>query len=135
MNASKLDPKVMLSTLWIFVMFNYLYCDLFGLMDSAILKQLLEGDLGFVKVTERFLLGASLLMEVPIAMVLLSRILNYRANRWANIIAGSFKTLVMIGSMFLGEGPTEYYLFFGTIEMACTAYIVWYAWNWTEQVA
>ncbi len=33
---------------------------------------------------ENFLLGAAILMEIPIAMVLLSRILNYRTNRWAN---------------------------------------------------
>jgi hypothetical protein len=135
MNKNKIDPKVFLSTLWIFVMFNYLYCDVMGLMDPVILNQLLTGDLGFVKITEGFLLGASILMEIPIAMVLLSRVLNYSANRWANIIAGSLKTVVMIGSMFLGDGPTLYYLFFGTIEMICTAYIVWYAWNWTQEEA
>ncbi|MFC1481706.1 DUF6326 family protein [Candidatus Neomarinimicrobiota bacterium] len=133
MNTNKMDPKVFLSTLWIFVMFNYLYCDVMGLMDPVILNQMLAGDLGFVKITEGFLLGAAVLMEIPIAMVLLSRILNYSANRWANIIAGTIKTVVMIMSMFVGDGPTLYYLFFGTIEMACTAYIVWYAWNWHEQ--
>ncbi len=135
MNISKMDPKEFLSLLWIFVMFNYLYCDVMGLMDPVILNQLMAGDLGFVKVNEVFLLWASILMEVPIAMVLLSRILNYSANRWANIIAGTIKTVVMIMSMFVGDGPTLYYIFFGTIEMICTAYIVWYAWNWHEQAA
>lgn len=74
-------------------------------------------------------------MEIPIAMILLSRILKYRVNRWANIIAGSVKTVVMVSSMFVGDGPTLYYLFCGTIEIACTSFIVWYAWNWTEQAA
>lgn len=127
-----MDIKVKLSTLWIFVMFNYLYCDVLGLMDPELLKQILTGNLGFVEITEEFLLGAAILMEIPIAMVLLSRILNYRANRWANIIAGSIKTIVMIFTMFLGEGPTMYYLFFGVIEIVTTSLIVWYAWKWTD---
>lgn len=61
MNTNKMDPKVLLSTLWIFVMFNYLYCDVFALMDPVLLKQFLTGDMGFVKITEGFLLGAAIL--------------------------------------------------------------------------
>ena len=38
----------------------------------------------------------------------------------------------MIASMFVGSGPTLYYLFFGTIEIVCTSYIVMIAWNWRE---
>jgi len=125
------DPRVVLSTLWIFVMFNYLYCDLMSLMDPAILPQFLTGDVDGLKIDERFLLGAALLMEIPIAMTLLSRILAYRANRIANLIAGSIKTAVMIATMFFGGGPSLYYLFFGSIEIATTAFIVWYAWRWS----
>ena len=69
-------------------------------------------------------------MEIPIAMVLLSLILKHKANRLANIVAGSIKTIVMILTMFIG--PTLYYVFFGTIEIATTIFIVWYAWNWSE---
>ncbi len=67
-----MDMKVKLSTLWIFVMFNYLYCDVLGLMDPVLLNQILTGNLGFVEITEEFLLGGAILMEIPIAMVLLS---------------------------------------------------------------
>ena len=49
---------------------------------------------GSIQLTEGFLLGASILVEIPIAMVLLSQILKYRANRWANIIAGTIMTAV-----------------------------------------
>ena len=123
------DRKVILSTLWIFVMFNYLYCDVMTLMDPEVLNQLITGTVGNIQMTEGFLLAAAVLMEIPIAMVLLSRVLSYKANRWANIIAGTIKTIVMILTMFVGT-PTLYYLFFGTIEIACTAFIVWYAWTW-----
>lgn len=124
--------KAILSTLWIFVTLNYIYCDVFGIMDPSILNRLLTGNLGFVTITPEFLLMASILMEIPMAMVLLSRILNYRTNRWANIIAGTLKTLVQISSLLVDK-PTSYYMFFSIIEIATTSYIVWYAWTWKSQ--
>lgn len=127
----KKDRKAILSLLWIFVTLNYLYCDVMSLMDSNLLNQYLVGNVEGLKITDSFLLGAAILMEIPIIMVLLSRLLRYKANRWANIIAGSIKTIVMIMSMFVGT-PTLYYLFFGTIEIACTSFIIWYAWRWSN---
>ena len=50
-------------------------------MDSTVLKQFMAGSIGELEITEEFLLGASILMEIPIAMVLLSRTLDYRSNR------------------------------------------------------
>ena len=123
------DRKVILSTLWIFVTLNYLYCDVLGLMDSELLKQYLTGTVEGLELDQNFLFAGAILMEIPIAMVLLARILNYRANRWANIIAGFIKTIAMVSTMFVGQ-PTAYYLFFGIIEMATTSFIIWYAWKW-----
>ena len=80
-------------------------------------------------IDQKFLLWAGILMEIPIMMVLLSRILKYRANRWANIIAGTIMSLVQILTVFSGA-PTIYYLFFSAIEVPCTLFIVWYAWWW-----
>jgi len=124
------NKKVILSALWIFATLNYLYCDVLGLMDSVLLNQYLIGEVNGMTVDQNFLLAGAILMEIPIAMVLLSLILKYKANRWTNIIAGSIKTIVMILTMFVG--PTLYYIFFGTIEIATTIFIVWYAWNWSE---
>ncbi len=78
---------------------------------------------------ENILLGAAILMEIPIAMVLLSRILNYKANRWTNIMAGINMTLVQTVTFF-ASAPTKYYLFCGIIEIATTLVIVWLAWKW-----
>ena len=125
------DRKVILSTLWIFVMFNYTYCDILGLMDSSLLKQYLTGVVDGLELTERFLLMGAVLMEIPIAMILLSRILNYQVNRWANIVAASIKTIAMVMTMFVGI-PSLYYMFFGTIEIATTIFIIYYAWTWRK---
>jgi hypothetical protein len=125
MNTTKkttgMDKKVMLSTLWLFATLNYLYCDVVTLMDPV--------KHGSIQLTQGFLLGAAILVEIPMAMVLLSWILKYRANRWANIIAGTIMTAVQTVTLFVAV-PTLYYVFFSAIEIACTALIVWYAWRW-----
>jgi len=93
------DMKVKFQTVWIFVMFNYLYADVLGLHDPAILKELITGQAGSLQITQGFLLGAAILMETAIAMVLLSRVLKYRANRWANIIVGVLQTASVAWSL------------------------------------
>jgi hypothetical protein len=126
------DKKALLSTLWIFAMLNYLYCDVISLMDPEFLKQYMTGNVGGLQITQGFLFGAAVLMEVPTAMVLLSRILGYKANRWANIIAGCIMTVVQCSTLFFGSSPTMYYLFFSILEIGCTAFIVWFAWKWAS---
>ena len=129
------DRKMILSTLWIFLVLNYLYCDVLGFMEPGLLKQIMSGTLeNGVVLSPGFLLGASVLMEISIAMVLLSRILKYGLNRWFNIVAGAIVTLVQIGSLFMGK-PSPSYTFFSIIEISCSAFIVYYAWTWREQSA
>jgi hypothetical protein len=130
------DMKARFSTLWIFAIFNYLYADIVTLMDPVFLKQIMAGQVGSFQITQGFLLGAAILMETAIAMVILSRVLAYRANRWANIIVGVIHTAAVISSVFVGGTmPALYYIFFATIEIVCTSLIVWYAWRWKPATA
>ncbi len=129
MKTNGIDRKALLSTIWIFAVLNYLYCDLLSLMDANALKQYLTGTVGGLRFTEGFLLGAGILMEIPMAMVLLSRVLPTRANRLANMAAGLFMTVVQIATLLIGTS-TMYYWFFSLVEIAATAMIVWFAWTW-----
>ncbi len=126
------NKKGFLSTVWVFVTLNYLYCDLMGLMDSSLLKQYLTGNVDGLIINEEFLVYAGILMEIPIAMVLLSRVLGKNINCWTNIIAGSLKTVVMVVTLFVGS-VTKYYAFFASIEIATTIFIVGYAIKWLGQ--
>ena len=124
------DRKVLLSTLWLFAILNYLYCDIITLMDSNILRQVLSGIVRNIHMTQVFLFGASILMEIPIAMLLLSRILNYKANRWANLIASIIMTVVQFVSLI--GSSTGYYIFFSIIEISCTLFIFLFAFKWSK---
>ncbi len=129
-----LDMNVKLSTLWITASLSYLYCDIISLMDPELLKQYLQGNVNGLAFTPGFLLGAAILISIPILMVLLSRVLNYRANRWANITAGTAMTAVQTLTLFIGW-PAPYYLYLSIIEITCTVLIVGYAWKWREPAA
>jgi hypothetical protein len=119
-----------LSTLWVFVSLNYLYCDVVTLMDATVLRQFLTGHVDGLDLTQTFLLAAAILIEIPIAMVLVSRVVtNHIVNRWANIVAALVMTVVQAATLFTGT-PAGYYAFFSTIEIATTAFIAWYAWRW-----
>jgi len=125
------NMEVMLSTLWAFLLFNYIYCDLFTAFDPRVMKSLVAtGTSGGMEFTQGFLLSFSILMEIPIAMFLLSRILKYSINRWSNIIAGVIMVIVQTYSLF--NPSTGYYLFFSIIEIACLLWIIWSAWKWDE---
>ena len=126
--------KARLSTLWIFATLNYLYCDVVTLMDPKLLKSFLAGNVGGMDVSQVFLLAAGVLVEIPIAMVLLSRVLGDRSNRWTNVVAGAVMTVVQVSSLF-ARTPAPYYVFFSAFEIGTTSAIVWLAWRWSGQGA
>jgi heme A synthase len=124
-----------LSTIWIFLVLNYLYCDIVTLMDPELLPQFLAGRVEGTAMSMGFLLGAAILIEIPIAMVLASRVVEKQeVNRWANIVAGAIMTVVQAATLFMGT-PAPYYVFFSAIEITTTAFIVWYAWRWRTEAA
>jgi hypothetical protein len=128
--GSGADRRALLSLAWIFVTVNYIYCDVIGLMEPAVLREFLDGSIGGIEITRGFLFGASVLMEIPMAMIVLARVLRNRPNRVANIVAGTVMTIVQVISLFVGDPPAPHYLFFSAVEIATTAFVVWYAWTW-----
>ncbi|MBI9108877.1 MAG: hypothetical protein JEZ04_19195 [Spirochaetales bacterium] len=118
------DMKVILSTLWIFVMFNMVFADIIGFLNPGALEEMMA-----LEPMPMFLLVFSVLVEIPIAMIVLSRILQFRINRWVNIVACAITILWVIG----GGNTSGSYLFFATIEVACMLLIIWFAWTWKEK--
>ena len=116
-----------LSWLWVFYMFNTAYIDINTLYYSVFINHHAE-----VHYTQTFLLGAAVLVEIPTAMVILSRMLRYRWNRLTNVVVGVLLTVIQIATLFVGT-PTLAYGFISAILIATSGGIAWYAWNWSEQ--
>jgi hypothetical protein len=128
------DIRERLSLFWIFALLNYLYADVIALWAIIGLRNPAQAP----HLGQWVLMASAVLMEIPIAMIVACRLLPQRANRLANLIAGSLVTLVngfltfvppLIG---LGRPPAlPEYLFFATIETVCTSVIIWQAWTWS----
>ncbi|HEX5183510.1 MAG TPA: DUF6326 family protein [Allosphingosinicella sp.] len=130
------DTKVRLSVLWTFALLNYLYADVVALFD------IVGSGQRFQALPQWALMASAVLMEIPIAMILASRLLPFRANRLANIVFGIMLTVVNGFLTYVpplaGWGSTPAlpeYLFFATIETICTLAIVQQAWTWKTEAA
>jgi hypothetical protein len=127
------DTKERLSLFWTFALLNYLYADVLALFAFV------GSPNSAPQLPQWALLGSAVLMEIPIAMILASRLLSFRANRVANVIAGIIMTLVNGFLTFvlpLTNGNFRdpiypAYAFFATIETVCTVVIIWQAWTWS----
>ena len=93
---AEMDMKTKLSTLWIFTLLNAIFLDIHAFLKPGFLAEVMTGFVGGVQMTQELLLLGAIMVEVPIAMVLLSRVLEYRLNRWANIIAGAAGIVFLI---------------------------------------
>ncbi len=124
-----IDKRTLLSTLWIFVTVNYIFCDVFTLFHAPDLNQFLTGYAGGMELTQGFLLTFAIIMEFAMVMIVLSRVLKYSLNRWFNISGGIVLSLIQAGTLLNGDF-TMHYLFFSLIEMSTTLYIGWLAWSW-----
>jgi uncharacterized membrane protein YhaH (DUF805 family) len=118
------DMGTRLSTLWVVVMFNMVFADILSFIKPGALQELWAGQAG-VQVTPGLLLVFAILLEIPIAMIFVSRILKRGANRWANTVAAVISTGFVVG----GGSMDPHYFFFASVEVACMALIVWSVWS------
>lgn len=129
LTAKKFDTKVLLSTLWIVVMINMLKADILSLYIPGAAEEVAR-TAGETPIPILMLSGA-IMMEISILMIILSRVLKYRTNRWVNIIA----SIITIAFIWGGAASYPHYVFIGTVETICLLLIIWNAWKWAEQKA
>ncbi len=126
------ERKTLLSTLWVFVLLNMIYADILGMLRP--------GYLDFLDQISQQLSGSTVLlfavfMEVAIAMMLLSRVLAYQANRWAHFIALPLTILwVVVPALMpsLGETTPLSYIFFASVEVVTMVFMFGYVWQWPQ---
>lgn len=118
------DKRTLLSTLWIVVMLNLITADVLTLYSPGATDAMAE----FVGGTpiRVVMFGASILIEVGILMVFLSRILKRSVGRPVNISAAILTIIFVIG----GGSAYPHSLLVATVEVVCLLLIIWNAWKW-----
>ncbi len=124
--TGKIDTKVLLSTLWIIVVINMLKADILSLFIPGALEEMVRTSVSTgVSITQLMLIGA-VMGQLGIAMIILSRVLKYGINRWANIVVG----IVTIAYIWGGAASYPHYIFIASIETLCLLLIIGFAWKW-----
>mgnify|MGYP005989061823 CR=1 FL=1 len=126
------NEKVVLSTLWVFVLMNMIYADILNTLKPEYLQEL---EYVGTNISGETVLYFAFLMEVPITMILLSRILNRKCNRILNFIAAPVSILwVIVPSIVMSEGNSpSTYIFFASIETIAMLVIIWYCYRWKKE--
>ncbi|MDO8847671.1 MAG: DUF6326 family protein [Coriobacteriia bacterium] len=118
------DTGTRISTLWIVVMLNMAFADIVGFIQPGALEGV--AGPGGVQITQGLLLVFALLIEIPLAMIFMSRILKRAANRWVNTVAAVITSVFVVGG---GSMELPFYAFFAAVEVACMALIVLFVWR------
>ena len=122
--ATQKEPRALISALWIVVLINILSADIFSFMLGG------AGEAAAV-VTPWIMLAFAVVQELPIAMIVLSRVLKRKTNRILNYIAAGITALYIVA----GGSATPHYIFFALAEVICLIWIVIRAKNWQIETA
>lgn len=116
--------KTKLSTLWIAVMFNMVFADIFSIMIELVRKDTLNipGDVTTIMAI------AAVITNIPILMIYFSRTLSHKANRITNIAAAVFTMVYIVAG---GDGA-PHYLIIAAIEIFLLLTIIIHAWKWND---
>jgi hypothetical protein len=124
--TKKIDTKVLLSTLWIMVMINILKADILSLFIPGSAEEVARTAASTGASIPQLMLVGAIIGQFAIAMIVLSRVLKYRINRWVNIVLG----IVIIAYIWGGMASYPHYIFIASVETLCLLLIIWFAWTW-----
>lgn len=122
---NKIKPQTLLSTLWVFILLNMVFRDIHQLGKMGYIEELMSGVVNGVELSDNLMIIGGILAEIPILMVLLSRILHNNANRWTNISAGII-TLAVFATMIPAADMDD--MFHMIIEVAAIIWIFRISW-------
>ena len=124
------DVKLVISALWIAMLFVFAYVDIFGFYRADVLDAALDGKVATTAFTvnQIFLTLTLVYILLPTLMVVLSLLLKPRVNRIINIVASLLYVLSIIVSC-IGEQWT-YYILGSIIEATLLVAIARAAWKW-----
>ncbi|MDW3652705.1 MAG: DUF6326 family protein [Bacteroidia bacterium] len=121
MYNKKLKPQSLLSSLWIFVLFNMILRDLHEFPTEGYIEEMMG-----LHLSEESMLFFAFIVEIPILMVILPRILTDKANKWMNLIAVILSSLGILYT--LPGGHLDEY-FFAAMNLGAFFLIIRTAWR------
>lgn len=124
-----INVKLIISSLWVAVMFCYVYGDYIQIYVPGILADAMEVTAAKEGIEIEFF-AVALLMSIPSLMIFFTLVLKPNINRWLNIIIPVLYIILLVAVNL--ETTWIYYLYLTVIEILLSITTVWYAWNWPK---
>jgi len=120
-----IKTKITLVLLWVAVLFNMLFADVFSVMVEFVKGGVIDipGDV------ETLMAIAGILTNIPILMLVLSWVLSYKTNRIVNIVASVLTIIYVVG----GYAPLLHYYIIASIEVILLLVIIFTAQKWKNR--
>lgn len=115
------DRRGVLSSLWVFVLFNMLFRDIHEFARPGAIEEFMAMD-----VAEGVLLVAGIVLTLFISMVVANRILPVAQARWANVVVA----VIAIAAMVANPPGDLDDMWFSGVELLALLAIVRLAWTW-----
>lgn len=120
MLENKINRRTLLSTLWVFILFNMILRDLHEFPTEGYVEEMMA-----LKLSKEVMLVYAFAVEIPILMILLSRILNDKANKWANLIAVVISSLGILSTLPSGDLDEFFFAIVNTMAFVVIVLTVW----------
>jgi hypothetical protein len=127
-----MSTKTLLSILWVFLTVNFIFCDVFSLMHAPDLKNIMDGKIGDIEITQEFLLAFAIIMEIPMLMIVFSLVLKHKINRILNLVFAAFLIIIQ-GWSLTTDDNSLHYIFFSIVEILALIIIFQRAWIWKSE--
>lgn len=135
LHDTAVDVKVVLSGLWITMLFVFAYVDIFGFWRADVIRGALTGEVpgpGF-GIDQTFLVLCTIYILIPSLMVIVSLLAPARINRRANIVV-SLIYAATVALSIVGE-TWVYYILGSVVEVLLLLAITRVAWIWPGRAA
>ncbi len=121
MLKNNLKPQAFLSSLWIFILLNMILRDLHEFPTEGYVEEMMS-----LKLSGGTMLLYAFIVEIPILMVVLPRVLNNTMNKWANTFAVVITMLGILSTLPTGDMDD---VFFATVNSVASLVIIITAWR------
>ena len=126
----KVNVKVVLSGLWVSMLFVFAYVDIFGFWRTDVINGALHGKVpgvGF-DINQAFLTLTTLYILIPCLMISFSLIAPTKINRPTNLVVSTLYAVSVVASA-VGE-TWAYYILGSAVEVVLLLAIAGVAWFW-----
>lgn len=126
--SSRVGVRARLATMWVVIMFFYLYNDVFMLLRTV----RSGGSASANPPSELQLLVYAMIITPAALMPLLCFVMKPALVRWVNIVIGAAYFGVIVWTV-LPAGTSWFYRYIGVVENGVTLALIWTAWRWPRR--